>query len=688
MFLYPLYTAVLRMMRFFGLLMLFFFNSFFLFAQEEEKPKCLEIDDKEAVKAYEKGIDKKKYKKEERLVFLEKALEIEPEYPAANLALAQEKIVTIKLKGSKYESIIPYMLKVVEKCPKIHSDPYFFLGFAYYEMEKYTEAIKYCEEFVKFSDDDDTKFAKDYDEKLASAKQIIKYSKTYKHIADLKNNPVPFDPNPVNDICTEQDEYLPIISPDNELALFTRRMPLSSKNMTWQSDKLMEVFSVSKRTGNGKFEKGEPMSTPPFNKNENEGGATISIDNKHIYYTICKDEGGPQMNCDIYYSDFVDGKWTEIQRVEGINDKVYWDSQPSIASDGKTLYFASDRKGGLGGIDIYKTVRDNTGVWSIPENLGPVINTSGNDKSPFIHSDSETLYFSSDGHPGFGGFDIFYVKKGDDAKWIEPKNIGYPINTEADDLGFFASTDGKYGYFASNNRGKVKGRSLGGWDIYSFDLYKEARPEEIRFVKGKLKTETGEALTGATVEIKSAISKTETGVVVDTTTGEYAAIVNMRKKEDFILTVKKEGYAFNSQMVPASIDTVKGVKPVKIDFEVKPVEAGKSFTLNNVYYATNSAELKQESMVVIEEFVEFLNDNPTIKIEIHGHTDDVGDDASNLSLSTDRAFTVYDILQNKGISKSRLIGFKGYGKSKPIASNATEEGRAKNRRTEFFIVER
>jgi outer membrane protein OmpA-like peptidoglycan-associated protein len=648
------------------------------------------VDDKEAIKNYENGIDKKKYKKEERLAFLEKALEIEPEYPAANFAYAQEKIVTIKLRGGTYDPIIPYMQKVVEKCPKLHSDPYYYLGFAYYEKENYPETIKYLEQFVNFNDDDDTKFAKDYDEKLAQSKELIKYSKIYKNIADLRNNPVPFDPNPINDVCTEQDEYLPIISPDNNLILFTRRLPFTSKNQTpgMSSDKLIEVFSVSKRISENKFEVGGPMPTPPFNKNENEGGATISIDNKHLFYTICKDEGGAQMNCDVYYSDLVDGKWTEVQKVEGVNDKVDWDSQPSIAADGKSLYFGSDRKGGYGGIDIYKSVRDETGKWSPPENLGPTINTSGNDKTPFIHSDSETLYFSSDGQPGFGGYDIFYSKKDDDGKWREPKNIGYPINTEADDLGFFAGLDGKYGYFASNKREKVKGRSKGGWDIYSFELYKEARPEEVRFVKGTLKTETGEALTGAKVEIKSSESKKETDVVVDTSTGEYAAIVNIRKKEDFILTVKKDGYAFNSQVVSVKNDTMSAMKPVKIDFEVKPIEVGKNYILNNIYYATNSAELKKESMIVIEEFVQFLKDNPTIKIEIHGFTDNVGSDESNIQLSNERAFTVYDKLQSRGIDKSRLAEYKGFGKANPIASNDTEAGRAKNRRTEFVIIEK
>jgi len=653
----------------------------------ERPASCQEIDDKDAVAAYENGIDRKKNKKEQRVVFLAKAIDLVPDYVDANFAMGIEKIVTAKLNNTPYKVADPYFLKVIETCPTFHSDPYYYLGFSFYEQENYAEAMKYLKKFLDFKDEDDRKFSKDYDFFSVQAVEMTKYAKVYDDLSKMKDNPVPFDPKLVNGICTRDDEYLAIISPDNELAMFTRRMQKTSKGEVYQSDKLIEVFCFSNRKA-GEFDKGNPLPDP-FNKNSNEGGATISLDNKHIYFTICKDEGGPQMNCDIYYSDFVDGQWTAIKNIgPSVNDPVYWDSQPCIAADGKTLYFASDRKGGLGKADIYKTVRDNTTkLWGTPINLGPKINTTESEKSPFMHSDSETLYFSSEGQPGLGGFDIFYARKDDKGNWADPKNIGYPINTEADDLGFFSSTDGHYGYFSSNNATKTKGRTAGGYDVYSFELYKEARPQEVAFIKGKLIDEVGDGLKGAKLEIKNVKTKEVTEAIVDSLTGQYAAVINLKKKDDILLTVKREGYAFNSRIVEVKdVDNSKGLKPLTVDFNERPVFEGEAYTLNNIYYATNSAELKEESKIVMEAFIEFLKENPGITIEVQGHTDNVGNEASNLALSTDRAYTVRDFLEQGGVAKNRIVGCRGFGATKPVVANDTEQGKAKNRRTEFVIV--
>ena len=653
--------------------------NFHLFAQDEAK--CQEIDNKKAKKLYEQGCDKKN-KKEERLAFLTEAIGLEPDYVDANFAFAEERLRTLSLADAKYKPVEPYLKKVIEICPKYHSDPYYYLGFIAYEDENWEDAIKYLKQYLDFKDDDEKKFNKDYDAFLSQSKQMIRYCKLY---IELKK-PVPFDPSPVAGICTEKDEYLPIISSDDETMLFTRKEPYTNSNgiSGMISDKELELFSYATRSKiTGEFNKGQRMPYP-FNKDGAEGGATMSIDNKHIYFTRGKDEGGPQLNFDIYYSDKVDGEWTEGKKVEGINDPVYWDSQPSLASDGKTLYFASDRKGGRGGVDLYVTVRDDKGIWSKPENLGPTINTSGDEKSPFIHSDFQTLYFSSDGQPGVGGFDIFYTRKGEDGKWGEPKNIGIPINTQGDDLGFFVSTDGHLGYFASNDPSRTKGKSVGKYDIYSFELYKEARPDEVAFFKGKIEDNGHGEPKGFTVEVKDAVTKKVTKAMVDTLTGDYAIVVNQKTKNDLIITVKKDNYAFSSQMVKK--DSIVNAKPAKVNMVVDTIKVGQTYTLNNIYYKTNSADLDPSSAAVIEEFAEFLKANPNIKIEVHGHTDNVGDAKSNLALSTDRAFSVRDKLLALGIGEKRLINFKGFGASVPIADNTTEAGRAKNRRTEFVIV--
>lgn len=653
------------------------------FSQDDSKEeKCQEIENKAALKNYEKGIDKKKYQKEERLQYLKKAIEEQDDYAEANYALAMEMIKTLTSERQPYKPVEKYFLKVIETCPKMHSNPYYYLGFSYYEQENYKEAVKYLDMFLKFSDEDDKKFDKNYEAFRSQALQMKKYAKFYDEIL---NNPVPFDPEVVAGISTQKDEFLPAITADMELMYFTRRVSFDSKDQTFERDKQRDLFSISKKKG-GVFEKGGQVP-PPFNVNPNEGGPTLSIDNRHLYYTICKDEGGAQLNCDIYYSDFINGDWSDIQNLgQHINDPVYWDSQPSIAADGKTLYFSSDRPGGYGGADIYKTVRDNTGVWGKAINLGPIVNTSGHEKTPFIHSDSETLYFSSDGHAGVGGMDIFYIRKDEKGNWIEPKNIGVPINTEGDDLGLIVSTDGSKAFFATNERSKVNGKGVGGYDIYSFELYKEARPQSVAFFSGLLQDERGNVVKGAEVEIKNSVTKEKIDAVVDSSSGRYAAIVNLKKKDDIIITVKKEGFAFNSQIVSVKEHEFKeNEKPAKVDFKIEQIVPDKAYTLNNIYYETGSSTLKKESMIVLEEFAQYLINNGSITVEIHGHTDNVGNEKDNQALSYERACNVRATLEDFGVSGKRLGKCQGYGSTKPVAPNSTEEGRAKNRRTEFVI---
>lgn len=651
-------------------------------AQDEGgKSECSQPDSKEAVKLYEKGIDKKKYQKNERMEFLKQALEIDSTYAEANFAYAEGIIQHLRLDNKPYKPAEPYLLRIIASCPRYHSNPYYYLGFSYYEQEKWDDAVKYLKKFIDFTDDDLTKFDKNYEFFLDQAKEMYKYAKFF---ADIYKHPVPFDPQLVPGICTDKDEVLPYISPDGEMALFTRRLYYQKKDMVYQTDKLVEIFTYAMRK-NGQFEEGKNMP-PPFNQQANEGGATLTIDNKHLFYTICKDEGGAQMNCDIWYSDFVNGEWSELKNLGKPNDPTFWDSQPTISADGRTIYFSSDRKGGYGGQDLWKTVKDETtGEWTAPVNLGPKINTPGNEKAPFMHSDSETLYFSSDGHPSVGGFDIFYVRKDEKGEWMEPKNIGYPINSEGDEIGFFVSTDGKYGYFASNDAGRVNGRVKGGYDVYQFDLYKEARPESMIFGKGEVKKSDGSVLEGAQVQVKDAVTKEVLDVVTDTTSGQYVFAVKEKVKNNVIVTVQKEGYAFSSQVVSMKDSAVSLGKPVKVNLEAKEIKVGDTYQLRNIYYATNSADLKPESDIVIEEFASFLKANPTIVVEIQGHTDNVGNAGDNLALSNNRAYTVKEKLEGLGIQGSRIKA-QGFGASKPIADNGTEAGRAKNRRTEFVIL--
>ncbi len=655
------------------------------FAQDEEKKSaCPEPENKKALDLYKKGIDKKKYKKPERLTFLNEAVELEPDFAEAYMTIGNEIIVKCKLDNLPFSSARPYFLNAIRSCPKIHSQPYYYVGFSYYEDAKNDSAIKYLNLFLKFTDDDEKKFSKDYQFEQYQSKEMIKFAKKE---SELKKKVVPFDPKVLVPLSTKNNEYLPYISPDETMFLFTRSMPDQSIDRVYQTDREKEVFMVSEKQKDGKYDAGKPMEWP-FNENKNEGGACLTIDNKHLYYTIFKMEGGSQANADIYYSDLIDGAWGEIKKVPGINEPLYWDSQPSVSADGNTIYFASDRPGGFGKVDLWKTDRNPVNrQWQKPVNLGPKINTPGVEKCPFIHSDSETLYFSSDGLFGFGGLDIFFVRKDEKGNWKEPENIGYPINTETDDAGFFVSTDGLYGYFCSDGGVKVRGIGVGKFDVYYFDLYKEARPEEVTFMRLQVKQPDGTPIKNAVVEIKNIKTHEKTTAVYDSTTGQAVAAINIKKnKEGVVVTVKAPDYSFTSQKIEIK-DVTFQKPPQAVELNVEIIETGKSFVINNILYATGAADLYPESFVTLDEFAEYLKTNSTFKIEIQGHTDNVGKEIDNVALSETRADNVKKYLETKGIAANRVTA-KGYGASKPIGNNATVDGKAKNRRTEFLILEK
>jgi outer membrane protein OmpA-like peptidoglycan-associated protein len=666
-------------------LIFFLFLSYSVICQDDEKSQskfCNDDISKKALAFYEKGIDKKKNKKPERMEALMKAIEIEPDFAEAHLAMAFELVARCRLEEKPFTPTLPFFYKAIASCPNIHSEPYYFIGFDYYERKMNDSAIKYLEKFLNFKDDDETKFGKDWSAEVYNAKMMLKTSKQEN---SLRKN-VQFDPKVIRGVSTERDEYLAYISPDDKSCYFVRRVAVQNKNQVYASDKEKELFMVAVRDKTGMFNSGEPMG-PPFNvTDDNQGGCTISIDNKHLYFAMMRFEGGAQPNCDIYVSDNTYGEWGDIRKLSpNVNHPVYWDSQPTIASDGITLYFASDRPGGYGGIDLYYTVKDlKTGAWSVPVNMGPKINTAGDEKTPFIHSDSETLYFSSTGHAGFGGYDIFYVRRNEKGEWQDPENIGSPINGPGEDTGFFVSSDSKTGYFFSYNEGKVQGKGIGRYDLFGFDLYAEARPQAIALVKGTVKDTSGQDVSNAIVEIKDTKTKKVSYANVDSTSGDYMFAV--KKTSEVLLTVKKDGIAFNTKKFSAAELPEKTMEPPVVNIKVQEAKAGNSFVIDHILYNTNSAELKPESRNVLENFAAYLKENPQIRIEIQGHTDNVGVAKDNYALSSNRAFSVKSVLEELGVDGKRIEA-KGYGADKPIADNRTESGRARNRRTEFLILE-
>ena len=623
---------------------------------------------KKSMKIYHKALvsfeNGKKREARENMFLLTKN---EPNFAQANFSLGE---FYIKANPPNVKTARKYFEKAIAICPDSVVYAAYYMGKIYYGQRDFENAIKSFKYFLK--DVDKIRTDEDYFE----IKNYLEYAQVS---FDLLSNPVPFKPVKVEGISTGADEYLPIISPDNEFALFTRRSKEYRKRGLTEQLVEKEVFTFSLRNHEGVFEQGWEMEQP-FNKVENEGAATLTIDNNDLYYTVCfRDPKTKYLNCDLYHSHFNNGYWSDIKSLgEHINGANSWESQPSVTSDGSTIYFASNRAGGLGGYDIYKILKQQDGSWSNPINVGAPINTAGNEKSPFIHTDSQTLYFSSEGHKGLGGYDIFLSRQNDKGEWQTPTNIGYPINSFKDDLSFFVSTDGHYGYYASNRFDENNK-----WNLYSFPLYEKARPQKVLLLKGQIDIEDSYDPVTARIQLKNMRTKTITEIPVDSNTGQYVAAILF--KDDQVLTVKKEGFVYSSRYLSTKDTTL--IQPKELNIDVKKIEVGESYKIDDIHFATNSAILSNDALKIIDEFFEFLFENPNIEVEIQGHTDNVGRDESNLILSDKRAKSVYNYLLEKGIPKSRLSA-NGYGETMPIESNDTYAGRAKNRRTMFVIVKK
>lgn len=575
----------------------------------------------------------------------------------------------VKRRDSDFSQAENYFRKVLEICPGYDPYVHYYLGEIAYSKEDFKATVTHLKAFL--NDVDKIRNDADY----SRAVSLLDYSMFYE---EMITHPVPFHPEVVGGISSPENEYLAILSPDNQIAMFTREKKiLPDRNSLLQTAGYKEKFMFSTCDYQGNFPDGEEMPEP-FNVNDNEGGATLTADNNILYYTVCQyDKVSHYLNCDIYSSEYRNDEWQEIKNAGSrINKPTSWESQPSISTDGTILFFVSDRPGGYGGYDIYKANRHNNGEWGAPVNLGPLINTSGNEKSPFIHPDGKTLYFSSDGWMGMGGYDIFYTRLLDDGNYKKPENLGYPINSPEDEVGFFVSTDGTRGFFASN-----KLKEQGGWDLYSFELYDKARPEKVLFIKGKVKDERSFEPVKARIELKNVETQKINEVSLDTNTGKYVAVAPF--DNDYIMTIKKEGYVYESKYISRVDSAFK--TPATVDMEIQPIELEKTYRINDIYFAFNSYDLTPESKVVLDQLTEFLELNSGLSIQIQGHTDAIGNDAKNLVLSENRAKSVYDYLITKKVPASRLT-FKGFGETKPLATNESEEGRAMNRRTCFIIT--
>lgn len=510
-----------------------------------------------------------------------------------------------------------------------------------------------------------------YTDVLADAQKAIA---NCKFAIEAMKHPVTFQMENLGpNVNSEWDESLAAITADDEQLVFTVNRPKDNKTICAFCLNEEDLYYSTKK--NGEWMSRQAIGSP-IKTGYNEGAQCLSPDGTYLLYTMCNADFG-MGSCDLYWSKRMGDKWSRPRNFGAPVNTAAWESQPTMAADGKTIYFVSSRPGGFGGMDIWKTTMTAEGAFTAPENLGASINTPGDDAAPFIHSDGRTLYFASNGRVGMGGYDLYYATLQDDGTWSEPKNLGYPINTSADEINIFINAAGTTAYMASDKSG-----GYGGLDLYSFELAEELRPNPVTYIKGRVvDAESGLPL-ASTIEMldlesKELLTKTNS----DATTGEYLACIHTGS--NVMLNVSNPGYPFYSENFQLEKSYTE-LSPYRKDIRLKPAEVGTAFILKNIFFDFNQSQLKEESFLELDRLVEYLKHN-NVKIEIGGHTDDQGTDDYNDKLSHNRAKAVYDYIVQKGIPVDRL-SYKGYGKRKPIADNSTEVGRAANRRTEFIIV--
>jgi outer membrane protein OmpA-like peptidoglycan-associated protein/tetratricopeptide (TPR) repeat protein len=582
---------------------------------------------------------------------------------------------------------LPFYQNTIKKCPNFHADCYYIIGASLLQNGDLKNAVPYFQKFVDFPQDDFSKLPENFLQKKKEIESILEDVAFEKNMLE---NPVPFLPKKVQMVSSKLDEYFPMISPDNDLLFYTRK--IDRKNLGDISSNIREEFTISSRADSkGPFTPGDPLPKP-FNDGTffNYGTATLSVDNKEMIICACKVEkvyNQDYLNCDLYTTTYKrsgkggnDFEWTTLVNMgPAINTKDGWEAQPSLSADGSLLFFTSLRKDSRND-DIYISEKQKDGTWSKAKPFD-LINTDGKDKSPFFHQDGETLYFVSNStkkRKGLGGLDIFYIRKEGD-KWTQPKNIGYPINSKEDELGLFVSTNGKEAYYSSMKEGD--------WDIYSFDLYEEARPQEVVILKGELIDEQGKPIQGAEIEITYNDTGEKSQFKVNGDDGKYAAVVKVSQKQDITVSVNKEGYAFNAKVIEKETIEKRDSPTIKTGkLKIDTVEVGKSFSIDDIVFASDSYILTQKSQFILNGLASYLSKNTHLKVAINGHTDDLGDDEKNRQLSQNRSDAVKNYLVEKGIEASRLTA-KGFGETKPKFQNTNDANRAKNRRTEFEVVE-
>ena len=613
----------------------------------------LSAQSKKAQKLYEKARQELSAENTaEALSLLDKAIEDSPSYMDALLLKAE-----IFRKQDRVEESIPLYKQALES-----GAPYYvtlFYGQTLFMAGRYEEALEPLKAYVNHPQAR-PKYIEEADKLIKSAEFAV----------EAVNNPVDYEPTNLGPLVNTRDmEYFPSISADGNTLVYTyRKMEGESSD---------EDFWVTRRDPEtGEWQKSRPLRGF-LNTQLNEGAQSITSDGQALYFAACDRPGG-EGSCDIYVSYHQGGgNWSRPVNLGGGINTAMWESQPSVSADGNTLYFVRGKHSFDKNIDIYFSRKDKYGRWQPARKLPGKVNTGGQESSPYIHFDNQSLYFSSNGHPGMGDMDFFVSRRQEDGTWGEPENLGYPINSAGQEFSLVVAPDGKTGFFSSDNIES----GYGLLDLYSFVLPEESQAEAIAYVKGRVINQQ----TKAPISSAMVFTDLNTGKVVEeelsSSSGYFFTV--LPANSDYSLNIEKKGFLFYSKNFSLSKETAE--KAYQLEVQLIPISAGQKVELENVFFDFDSFELDHKSDIELKSVVQFMVDNPSVKISIEGHTDTEGDSAYNLKLSRERARSVYQFLVDQSIDPSRLE-YEGLGDTQPVASNDTEEGRAKNRRTELRIT--
>lgn len=615
----------------------------------------------------------------EAIYWIDKAIEKDPNFIDAYFLKAEYCMAS----GRAMEAIEAYR-KILEINPNVSSTGFVYYDLAMLEFSQglYTDALAHAQAYKKIPGANP--------EYMPQIEQLIL---NCEFAINAMKNPVPF--NPVNvgaGVNTGDSEYFPTLTVDQQQLLFTRRV---TDSRGYQQ----EDFFVSPNE-NGYWGTGVPMPKN-INTPNNEGAPTFAPDGRTLIFVGCIDQRGSYGegrrgygSCDLFITQKSGNTWYDPINLPGGVNTQHWETQPSLSADGKTLYFIRGPIRGTGQMnkrngDIYVAYMNEDGSWSEAKKLPDNINTPYSEQSCFIHPDGRTLYFSSDGHIGMGGYDLYMTQLQPDGSWSDPVNLGYPINTHMNENSLVVYANGDLAVFGSDREG-----GLGELDLYEFEMPQSVRPTRTIYMTGTV----FDAKTNAKLGAQFRLIDLQTGKEMvysysDSKTGSF--LVTLPINKDYALFVDKEGY------LPYSVNFTLSVpensnEPYHRDVPmIAKNEVGGEVTLENVFFDLDSYNLRSESYIELDKLVQYLKDNPSLKIELQGHTDTQGDDKHNLELSHNRAKAVYDYLISKGISKDRLT-YKGYGETKPVVTDEEiaamktdkekKEAHQKNRRTVYKIT--